>query len=137
MAWKDKSGYLVQWHQGKEVRQHRLIAESMLGRPLRLGEQVHHLNGVKDDNRPENLQVIDAATHTVQHWQEGHFADRVVAQVKPDCECPKCGMFGKPWAKGMCKPCYRRDYHETHREQAKQRRRERGKRLRSALQSQT
>ena len=57
--WKDPRGYLVQWHNGKEVRVHRVVAEQMLGRPLKKNENVHHLNGVKDDNRPENLEVVD------------------------------------------------------------------------------
>ena len=47
---------------------HRIVAEQMLGRPLKPGEVVHHINEDKKDNRPENLMVFASqALHAKWH----------------------------------------------------------------------
>lgn len=42
---------------GKQIPEHRHVMEQTIGRKLLRHESVHHKNGVKTDNRPENLEL--------------------------------------------------------------------------------
>ncbi len=47
--------------------QHRLLMERSIGRQLGRHEVVHHIDGDKSNNRPDNLQVMTLSEHSRMH----------------------------------------------------------------------
>jgi hypothetical protein len=59
---KHKAGYIMVKVPGRTTNngykfEHVIVMESKLNRNLVAGENVHHINGIRDDNRPENLEL--------------------------------------------------------------------------------
>lgn len=53
----DANGYRHIYVRGRKWKEHRYVMTQKLGRELRGNENVHHINGVRHDNRPENLEL--------------------------------------------------------------------------------
>lgn len=89
-AWKGgrfiaKNGYVMVYlpdhprsYSNGYALEHVVIAEREIGRAILPTECVHHINHIKTDNRPANLEVITTRRHKSIHMKERHKEGSVV-----------------------------------------------------------
>lgn len=75
----DNRGYVQLRIDGVRIAEHTYVMTQQLGRPLKKFESVHHINGVRNDNRIENLEL----------WLAGiRYGQRAKDVICPHCTKP-------------------------------------------------
>lgn len=74
---KTTKGYIALYRPGEEgtdkngmIMEHRYIMALHIGRSIAPDEAVHHINGIKTDNRIKNLRLMDFGEHSAFHNKE-------------------------------------------------------------------
>jgi hypothetical protein len=91
----DAAGYWlikVREHGGRWDKEHVLVAEQAAGRKLSDDECVHHVNGVKTDNRPENLHICTRSDHSLIHGTFGALLPELMQRGVVDFD-PSSGRY--------------------------------------------
>jgi hypothetical protein len=78
----NKQGYVMLRVNGRDVAEHRLAMERLLGRELERHETVHHLNGIRSDNRTDR-QLLGFRSGNLELWSSWQpSGQRVIDKVE-------------------------------------------------------
>jgi hypothetical protein len=85
---ENSEGYvLLRSGKGKYRREHVVIMEEHIGRPLNPDECVHHRNGIRDDNRLSNLELLTRTSHIKKYHPKAKNPANWIEVV-----CTHCGI---------------------------------------------
>lgn len=75
---RDKNGM------SRYTAEHQIVAEKKYKRKIKEDELVHHLNGIRDDNRPENLVIIKRKGH--ETWTYVNSLRNRIKELEEKCQ---------------------------------------------------
>lgn len=83
---KEDTGYYriaTNWREDRpnSYRLHRAIMEDSLGRPLKRNEVIHHIDGDKENNDIENLEVLDNRKHSSYHAKNMNIVNKIKRSI--------------------------------------------------------
>ena len=92
----DKRGY---------VREHVLVMSDKIGRAISPDEVVHHINGIRNDNSPENLQLMKRSIHNSLHHKGLYKPESLKNLRKMTSEKAKTNWAARPDDRAKPKVC--------------------------------